>query len=310
MNTGVAKKWLFAVLVAGCACPRVGTAAALIGGMLFSLLLGNPWPAQSAAWSKRLLQVSVVGLGFGLSLGDVAHAGRESFVYTVIGISMTLTMGYLLGRVLKTGTNTSLLISFGTAICGGSAIAAMAPVVRAKNEEIAVALATVFALNSLALLLFPLVGRGLHLDQALFGTWAGLAIHDTSSVVGAAAAFGPQALAVGTTVKLARAIWITPIVIVTGWLKGSDQKAAVPLFIIGFVAAATIRTLLPQFSLLWGGLSAVARQSLVVTLFLIGAGLSRDTLRTVGARPLAQAVMLWAVVSTLTLGALLMFGLA
>jgi uncharacterized integral membrane protein (TIGR00698 family) len=278
--------------------------------MVFSLLLGNPWPARSAAWSKKLLQLSVVGLGFGLNLGDVAHAGRESFLYTVIGISLTLTIGYLLGRMLKTGSGTSLLISFGTAICGGSAIAAMAPVIKAKNEEIAVALATVFTLNSLALLLFPVVGHSLHLSQTLFGTWAGLAIHDTSSVVGAAATFGPQALAVGTTVKLARAVWITPSVVIAGWFKGSGQKVAVPLFIIGFVAAATIRTLLPHYILLWGDLAAVARQSLVVTLFLIGAGLSRDVLCTVGARPLAQAVILWCVVSTLTLGALLMFGLA
>jgi uncharacterized integral membrane protein (TIGR00698 family) len=282
---------------------------ALIMGVLFSFLIGNPWPERSAEWSKVLLQISVVGLGFGLSLGEVLRTGKNSLLYTIVGITFTLLTGALLGRVLKVSKNTSALISFGTAICGGSAIAALAPVLKAKNEETAVALATVFTLNSAALLLFPPIGHALHLSQTVFGTWAGLAIHDTSSVVGAAASYGSQALAIGTTVKLTRAIWITPVVLGMAWLKHSGEKPQIPLFIIGFLLAATLRTLLPQYEIYWGDISAVAKQSLVVTLFLIGAGLSREVLQTVGVRPLVQGVALWLVVSGITLAALLLVGI-
>lgn len=301
--------WLFAVCLAACLLPEVGTAAALVGGIAFSLLLGNPWPAMSARFSRIILQLSVVGLGFGLSLAEVVRSGRDSLVYTIVGISFTLAAGYLLGRLFGTGRNASALISFGTAICGGSAIAAMAPVIKAEDDETAVALATVFTLNSVALLLFPAVGHALHLDQTLFGTWAGLAIHDTSSVVGAAASYGSQALAVGTTVKLTRAVWITPVVIGVSWFNKSQQKAKVPLFIIGFIVAAALRTAFPAHAVIWNGAAAVARQCLVVTLFLVGAGLSRQTLSDIGVRPLLQGVTLWVMVSTLTLGALLLIGI-
>ncbi len=310
MDRETARKALFIVCLLLCAVPKVGTLAALIMGILFSLALGNPWPVRSARASKVILQLSVVGLGFGLSLDEVFHAGKDALAYTIVGIALTLLAGHLLGRLFRTGPNTSTLISFGTAICGGSAIAAMAPVLEAENEETAIALATVFTLNSVALVLFPLVGRALHLSQGVFGTWAGLAIHDTSSVVGAAAAYGTGALAVGTTVKLTRAIWITPRVIGAAWLKKSDHRAKIPLFIVGFVLAATVRTLAPQWGQVWGALSAVARQCLVVTLFLIGAGLSREVLGKVGARPLLQGVTLWLLVSSLTLAALLFVGLA
>ena len=278
--------------------------------MLFGLTLGNPWPVKTAGASKKLLQLSVVGLGFGLSLGRVIETGKESLIYTAVGITLTLALGTLIGRTFKTERNTSMLISFGTAICGGSAIAAMAPVIKAKNHETAVALATVFTLNAVALLLFPFIGRTLHLSQTLFGTWAGLAIHDTSSVVGASAAFGKQALDVATTVKLTRTLWITPVVLITAWIKGSRQKVNIPLFIIGFIAAATVRTLLPHMSQVWNGVAAVARQGLVVTLFLIGAGLTKEVLKNVGIYPLLQGVILWLIVGTATLLALLFFGLA
>jgi uncharacterized integral membrane protein (TIGR00698 family) len=304
------RKILFFACIAICAYPKVGTAAGLIMGILFSLLLRNPWPHNSAKLSKIILQISVVGLGFGLSIGEVLRTGKDSILYTIVGIAFTLAAGYTLGRLLNINRNTSALISFGTAICGGSAIAAMAPIIKAEDEEIAVALATVFTLNSIALLLFPVIGHALHLSQDLFGTWAGLAIHDTSSVVGAAASYGAQALAVGTTVKLTRAIWITPVVVGTSWFKESGQKAKIPLFIIGFILAAAIRTLVPQYVNLWGDFSAVAKQSLVITLFLIGAGLSREVLRKVGARPLFQGVTLWLVVSCLTLAALLFIGIS
>lgn len=304
------RKILFLVCGVLCTIPWVGTATALVMGGLFSIFLGNPWPQKSAHYSKVILQLSVVGLGFGLGLGEVLRTGKESILYTIVGIGSTLVLGYLLGKLFKTDRNTSLLISFGTAICGGSAIAAMAPVLKAKNDETAVALATVFTLNSVALLLFPLVGHLLNLDQTIFGTWAGLAIHDTSSVVGAASAYGAQALTVGTTVKLTRAMWIAPVVIGTALLVKSEQKAGIPLFIIGFVLAAAIHTMVPQFGAVWRGLAAVAKQCLVVSLFLVGAGLSREALQLVGIRPLVQGVTLWLLVSCLTLAGLLSLGMA
>lgn len=300
------RKGLFVVCIAACTCPKVGTPAALVAGIVFSFAIGNPWAGRSCNWSKTVLQVSVVGLGFGLSLGEVIAAGKASLLYTTTGISLTLLLGYFLGRVYGVDGNTSALISFGTAICGGSAIAAMAPVLKARDEEIAVAMATVFMLNSVALLLFPFVGHVMHLNEHLFGTWAGLAIHDTSSVVGAAASYGSQALAVGTTVKLSRAIWITPVVITASSVKRSSRKAAVPLFIVGFVAAAATRELLPQYRNLFESASLVSRQALVVALFLVGAGLSPDVLKKVGLRPLLQGVTLWVVASGATLAALLM----
>lgn len=310
MDKNSLRKVLFIACLALCTVPWVGTGTALIMGGLFSLILGNPWPQKSAYLSKVILQISVVGLGFGLGLEDVIRTGKGSIVYTVVGIGVTLGLGYLLGKLYRTDRNTSALISFGTAICGGSAIAAMAPVLKAKNDETAIALATVFSLNSVALLLFPLIGRLLQLDQGTFGAWAGLAIHDTSSVVGAASAYGAQALAIGTTVKLTRAIWITPVVIGTALLKKSEQKAKVPLFIIGFVLAAAIRTFLAQYGYYWDELAVLARQCLVLTLFLIGAGLSREILRTVGVRPLLQGITLWLLVSGVTLCALVLIGIS
>jgi uncharacterized integral membrane protein (TIGR00698 family) len=307
---GGIRKIFFTLCLVSCALPAVGPAAALVAGIGFSLLLGNPWPERSSAYSKRLLQLSVVGLGFGLGLGRILETGKDSLVFTVAGITVTLIIGTLIGRMFRTERNTSVLISFGTAICGGSAIAAMAPVIRAKDHETAVALATVFTLNSVALLLFPVIGHTLHLGQSVFGAWAGLAIHDTSSVVGAAAAFGKQALDVGTTVKLTRTLWITPAVLAAAWLKGSKQKVRIPLFIVGFMAAAGIRTALPQLNHIWSAVATVARQSLVVTLFLIGAGLTREVLKSVGVRPLLQGVTLWLFVAALTLCVLVYVGLA
>jgi uncharacterized integral membrane protein (TIGR00698 family) len=298
------RPFAFFAVAAACLLPWVGPATALTAGILFSLLVGNPGPQRTAIWSKVLLQASVVGLGFGLSLSTVWRVGARSAVYTVVGIAATLAAGYVLGRLAGTTGPLSTLISFGTAICGGSAIAAMGPVVKAKTEEIAVALATVFTLNAAALMLFPAVGRFLQMGQAAFGLWAGLAIHDTSSVVGAASAYGAEALAVATTVKLTRALWIMPCVLAAAFVKRSDQKVKFPLFILGFLAAAAARTALPALQGVWDALVAVARQSLVLTLFLIGAGLTRDVLRRVGIRPLAQGVLLWALVSGATLGAI------
>jgi uncharacterized integral membrane protein (TIGR00698 family) len=300
---------LFIIGFVACCTPFVGTATALLSGVLLSLILGNPWPKETSRISKILLQLSVVGLGFGLGLGEVIHTGKQSIIYTLVGISLTLAIGYALGRLFKTDKNTSTLISFGTAICGGSAIAAMAPVVKAKDEETAIALATVFTLNAVGLVLFPLAGHFLNLNQELFGTWAGLAIHDTSSVVGASAAYGAQALAVGTTVKLTRTIWITPVVMGTAWVMKSEQKVKIPLFILGFIVAAAIRTLLSDYNEYWGSIAGIAKQCLVATLFLIGSGLTREVLKKVGIRPLLQGVTLWLIVGSMTLVALVVIGL-
>jgi uncharacterized integral membrane protein (TIGR00698 family) len=243
----------------------------------------------------------VVGLGFGVGISDIWQAGREAVLYTPISIAATVAMGLVLGRMCRTPGRASLLISFGTAICGGSAIAAMAPVIDAGDDEIAVSLATVFSLNAAALLLFPPVGHLLGLTERQFGLWAALAIHDTSSVVGAASTYGAVALAVGTTVKLARAIWIAPSVLIASQFTHSRAKTQFPLFIIGFIAAAAIRSLLPELLDIWQALAAVARQGLVVTLFLVGTGLTREVIRRVGILPLAQGVILWVVVSAAVL---------
>ena len=270
---------------------------AIAAGMIFGLALGNPWPKESGKYSKILLQVSVVGLGFGMNVAEVWSVGKSALLFTAAGIALTLGMGYLLGRALGTERRTSALLSFGTAICGGSAIAAMAPVVKARDEESAVALATVFSLNAAALFLFPLLGHLAGMSGHNFGVWAGVAVHDTSSVVGAASAYGDGALAIATTVKLSRALWIAPVVMLTAFFLKSDAKARVPLFIVGFVLAAVITSLLPGWQPLWHALSASAKQALALTLFLIGAGLSPAMLKKVGARPLLQGIALWGLVA-------------
>lgn len=296
---------IFYGLLVICCLPIVSAPVALVTGLLFGLLIGNPWPGKTSVWSKRLLQLSVVGLGFGVNLPMVIKTGQSAFWYTLIGIALTMLAGLLLGRLFQTASKTSMLISFGTAICGGSAIAAMAPVLKAENEETGVALATVFTLNSLGLLLFPPLGHLLQMSQGQFGLWSALAIHDTSSVVGATAAYGTTALAVGTTVKLTRALWIMPVTLAVAWFVRSEGKLSVPYFIVGFILAAGLRTALPQAMNFWMLLNSLARQALVVTLFLIGAGFTRELLARTGLRPLLQGVVLWLVVSVVSATAIL-----
>lgn len=278
---------------------------ALAAGILLSLVWGNPFAREASGWSRKLLQLSVIGLGFGIGLGEVLQAGKGAIGYTIIGIAFTMVAGRILGRLLAVSSGTSTLVSFGTAICGGSAIAAMAPVIGARDEETAVSLATVFTLNSVALLLFPAIGHLIGMDQQQFGIWAALAIHDTSSVVGAASAYGATALSIGVTVKLARALWIAPCALGTAWFRKAEGKTKLPLFILGFIAAAALRSMLPELTPAWSAIASVAKQSLVATLFLIGSGLTREVLRRVGVRPLAQGVVLWLVVSSITLGAIM-----
>ncbi|WP_277058910.1 YeiH family protein [Trichlorobacter lovleyi] len=298
-------KALLAGLLLICCLPIVSAPMALTAGLVFGLVIGNPWKTTTSTWSRRLLQASVVGLGFGINIPVILKISKDAFLYTVISISFTMLAGWLLGRLFKTPQRTSMLISFGTAICGGSAIAAMAPVIKAESEETGVALATVFTLNSIALILFPPLGNLLGMGQQQFGLWSALAIHDTSSVVGAAAAYGGLALAVGTTVKLTRALWIMPSVLLAAWFAKSERKIPFPLFIIGFLFAAAIKTVLPQLDLIWHPLNCIARQSLVVTLFLIGSGLSREVLARTGIKPLAHGIVLWIIVSVASAAAIL-----
>jgi len=218
---------MFWLLLLGCCWPTVSAPMALAAGITFGMVIGNPWGATTSTWSRRLLQASVVGLGFGMNLPELLKTGRDAFLYTALSISFTMFAGYLLGRIFKTPRRTATLISFGTAICGGSAIAAMAPVIKAEPEETGVALATVFTLNSIALLLFPPMGHLLAMGQRQFGLWSALAIHDTSSVVGAAAAYGGLALAIGTTVKLTRALWIMPSALLAAWVDQIGRKGQI-----------------------------------------------------------------------------------
>ena len=306
MATTAGLQLLYWGLLLACCLPVVSAPMALAAGIAFGIMIGNPWGSTTSTWSRRLLQASVVGLGFGMNLPELLKTGKEAFVYTAISISFTMLAGWLLGRLFKTPQRTSTLISFGTAICGGSAIAAMAPVIKAEGEETGVALATIFTLNSIALILFPPLGHLLGMGQQQFGLWSALAIHDTSSVVGAAAAYGGLALAIGTTVKLTRALWIMPSALLAAWFTKSEGKAKFPLFIIGFIAAAAIKTALPQFEQFWHPLNSIAKQSLVVTLFLIGSGLTREVLAKTGIKPLAQGVTLWIIVSVTSATAILL----
>jgi uncharacterized integral membrane protein (TIGR00698 family) len=274
---------------------------ALTLGILFGLSFPHPYINESRGIARTLLQVSVVALGFGMNLHEVLKAGRSGFLYTALGIAFALLLGLALGKFLRVGGNPSFLITAGTAICGGSAIAAVGPILQADGEEMAVSLGTVFILNSVALLIFPAIGGALHLSQTQFGLWAALAIHDTSSVVGATAKYGAQSLVIGTTVKLARALWIVPLALVTAAIKHNRSRIQFPWFILFFLLAAVINTYASAFSRVTPSLFVLGRLGLTATLFLIGSGISRATLKEVGWRPLLQGVLLWLVVGLTSL---------
>ncbi|MCI1647059.1 MAG: YeiH family protein [Bacteroides sp.] len=280
---------------------------ALFLGLIFALVCGQAHPNFNKKVSKYLLQYSVVGLGFGMNLQASLASGREGMEFTIISVVGTMLLGWLLGRkLLKVNGNTSYLISSGTAICGGSAIAAVGPVLKAKDSEMSVALGTIFVLNAIALFIFPVIGHALHMTQHEFGTWAAIAIHDTSSVVGAGAAYGEEALKVATTIKLTRALWIIPVALVTSLIfKSKGKKISIPWFIFYFVLAMVFNTYLlsttPTGMAIGGAINGFARKTLTITLFFIGASLSRDVLKAVGVRPLVQGVLLWLTISVSTL---------
>ncbi len=274
---------------------------ALLAGIAYGFTFAHPYHVDSRNLSRFLLQAAVVALGFGMNLREVVHAGKAGFLYTAISISAAMLFGWLLGRLLGVSKKASFLITAGTAICGGSAIAAIAPITKPNEEEMGMSLGTVFILNSVALLLFPAIGLALHMTQTQFGLWSALAIHDTSSVVGAAAKYGPQALQIGTTVKLARALWIVPVAMITAYLGKSKAGIQLPWFILLFCLAAVANTYLPAGAALYPVLSRLGRLGLTVVLFLIGTGLSKETIRRVGIRPFVQGVCLWAIVAAASL---------
>jgi uncharacterized integral membrane protein (TIGR00698 family) len=291
-------RMIFIVCLLVSASGFVSPPAALAMGLVYGLVLPHPYSRQAKTFSKFLLQASVVGLGFGMNLHQVVQAGRSGFLYTLLGISFALLAGMGLGALLGVQRVPAFLISAGTAICGGSAIAAVGPITQASDEEMAIALGTVFVLNSVALLTFPAIGSALKLTQPQFGLWAALAIHDTSSVVGAAAKYGAAALAIATTVKLARALWIVPLSIATAIVRGAKAKIQWPWFIGLFCLAAVCNTYLPAGAHAYAVAVKVAKIGLTATLFLIGSGISLETIKRVGPRPLLQGIILWLIVLT------------
>ena len=321
------RQMIFGMAVLLCLTPGVTPPVALLLGLGIALFVGHPFLHLNHRATHVLLQTSVVGLGFGMNVDVAMRAGSLGFLFTVASIAGTLTAGLLLGRWMGIGKKTSLLISGGTAICGGSAIAALAPVIRAEERQTSVALGVVFILNSVALFLFPVVGHWLGMSQLQFGLWGAIAIHDTSSVVGAAGKYGPEALQIATTVKLARALWIIPVSVTAacffrGARGAADARDAgtftrgaagvppgragirIPWFIGLFVLAVLVNTWLPvpAFS---GAIVAASHAGMTLTLFLIGSGLSRRVLRQTGVRPLVQGVILWALIAGGALWAIL-----
>ena len=291
--------------------PWLTSAWALALGAAIALTCGNPYIDYTRKWIKPLLSTAIVGLGAGMNLLVIARAGMNGVVFTVISLALTMLVGYWVGRLLKTPSTISVLLNVGTAICGGSAIAAVSSAIRAPDDETSVSLAVIFVLNAVGLLLFPPLGHFFGLDQAQFGLWAALAIHDTSSVVGATMQYGSQALEVGTTVKLVRALWIVPVTLLIGRffvhaLQKDGQKSApqYPWFILGFLGAAALVTWLPQLESLGQGVAGVSRHVMTATLFLIGTGMTQKTLKKVGLNPLIHGVLLWALVAGASLMAI------
>ncbi len=298
---------VFLAAIVFCLTPWASPPVALALGLAIALTLGHPFPQRNSKATKILLQVSVVGLGFGMNLATVRKAGKTGIFFTIATIAGTLLLGYLAGRLMRVDRTTAHLISSGTAICGGSAIAAVGPVLNASDEAMSVSLGTVFILNSIALFIFPILGHRLGMTQQQFGVWSAIAIHDTSSVVGAAAKFGAEALQIATTVKLTRALWIVPLTLLTAVaFKRENAKVSIPWFILWFVVASAIRTYV-RYDQVWDAIVHLARIGLTVTLFLIGAGLSRKSLAAVGARPLLLGIFLWIAISSVSLWAVMTF---
>jgi uncharacterized integral membrane protein (TIGR00698 family) len=293
---------LFILLALACLTPWASAPIALFAGLIFSFVLGNPFPQHTKKLTGYLLKGCIIGLGFGIHADKALEAGSTGIIFTIVTILGTVLLGYLLGKLFKIEAKTSHLISCGTAICGGSAIAAVAPVIRANQNQISMALGTVFILNAFALFIFPLIGHLLNLSQSQFGIWAAIAIHDTSSVVGASSKYGLDAMQIATTVKLARALWIIPMVFFSAMVfKNKAAKIAIPYFILLFVAAMLLNTFIPALEPVSEIITFIAGKGIIITLFLIGSDLSMETIRQVGFKPFFQGIILWIVISVTSL---------
>lgn len=302
------RKIFFIVGAVLCASTFLSPAFALFLGLFFAQFIGHPYLQLNRKATKILLQASVVGLGFGMNIANAMEVGGEGLTFTVVSILGTLAVGLLLGKLFKVEKKIAYLVSCGTAICGGSAIAAVAPVIKADEKQISVGLGVVFILNAVALFIFPSIGHLLELSQEQFGLWSAIAIHDTSSVVGAASQYGHEALEVAVTVKLVRALWIIPIAFLSTFLfKNKQKKIAIPWFIGFFILAMLVNTYVPFIQNYSGYVVAIAKAGLTLTLFLIGAGLSKKVVRSVGLRPFVQGILLWFLIAGAALWAVLTF---
>lgn len=293
---------IYLAAIVACTMPFIDTPIALLLGILLAQTVKHPFHSTSKKLTHWLLQASVVGLGFGMNAAQAFQIGKQGLWLTIFSISITLSIGLIIGRFLKVEKNTSYLISTGTAICGGSAIAAVSTIARSNEKQISTALGTVFILNSVALLLFPWIGHLFHLSQHQFGVWAAIAIHDTSSVVGAAQKYGAQALQTATTIKLERALWIIPFSVLSVFLfKSESKKVKIPWFIFLFVIAMLVNSFLPAIHPVSSVIVNASKIGLKITLFLIGSGLTKELLKSVGLKPMFQGVMLWLFISVVSL---------
>ena len=298
-------KILFIILAALCFFPVVSPPIALFLGIIFVNIFGQVFNADKII--KIVLQVSIVGLGFGINLKQALQAGSEGFLFTVFSITLIVVLGIAFGYIFRIDKIITQLISFGTAICGGSAIAAIAPILKADGKQTSVSLGIIFLLNALALFIFPEIGQYFHLSQNQFGIWSAIAIHDTSSVVGAASKYGHEALQTATTVKLARALWIIPISFMLSFLNKSGGKVKIPYFIGFFILAILVNSYFPAIKEVTDYVVDFSKSSLKVALFLIGTGLSFQNLKNIGIKPLLLGIILWVVISVISLFAVLEF---
>ncbi len=293
---------IFIIVLAVCFANWMSAPLALLAGIIIAFTIGHPFIHLHHIAPKILLQIAVVGLGFGMNFYSAMEAGKQGVIITFCSVSAVMLIGLAIGIFFGLNRNIRVLISAGTAICGGSAIAAISPAIKAKEEEISVSLATVFILNAVGLLLFPVIGHWLEMDEHTFGFWTAIAIHDTSSVAGAGQTYGPEALQTALTVKIIRTLWLVPLIfVITLSRKKTSKKMTIPWFIFGFVAAMMINTYVPVVSQLTFMLSVFAKKLLIITLFLIGASLSRKNLKQVGFRPLLFGIILWILIAVVSL---------
>lgn len=292
------RKLIFITVAASCFTPFISPPIALLLGVVISQLFTNPFRKYTSKATKILLQCSVVGLGFGMNIFEAAKAGQDAIIFTIATIGLTILLGILVGKFLVINRKSAILISVGTAICGGSAIAAVSPIIEANENEISVSLGIVFMLNTLALFIFPVIGHFINVSQAQFGWWAAIAIHDTSSVVGAAHAFGENALRIATTIKLERALWIIPVSLVTAFFfKAPNRRIVIPYFIFLFIAAMAVNTFISEMHSIGEFIVLLSKKGLTLTLFLIGTGMTRSAIKAVGLRPFLLGIILWIVIS-------------